>query len=244
MRIRDALPLALVGGLLGCDGVVRARVRVVSTQGGAIPDALVSLDHASDHDLARYTDSTGCADFGGVVGPARRVKVSVSKPGFETRSLKLGIGEETCLVVHLAPDGQGRSSVETVAPQACPCTHKAGYSPTISARFLVTGPDGTPLQAAAVRRSDRSRDPWLQVTDTAGCVGITWIVPAGQRTIPLVLEKSGYQPAAVEVPVMEDHCYAVGLSPTDDARPSRTMQVEVAKCQCAMFTGQTMWPKD
>jgi hypothetical protein len=243
VRAANAIALVLLVGLTGCDGFVRARVKVVSTQGGGLPDALLRLERASDHDLARYTDPGGCAEFSGVVGPTRRVTMSVSKPGYEAHSLKLGIADEKCFVVHLVPNGEPKGSVETLPLQTCPCARETGYSPTLSVRFRVTTPDGAQVQAAGVRRSDRPRNPWLQVTDAAGCLGVKWIVPAGQRTIPLVLEKGGYQPATLEVPVMEDRCYTVRLSPTAGGDPSTVTGVEGDQCQCAMFTGQTVWPE-
>jgi hypothetical protein len=218
-------------------------MKVVSAHDGAIPDALVRLDVATDHDLARYTDPDGCADFRGVVGPARSVRVSITKPGFQTRSLKLAVGQEKCFVVHLGEDGQPQGFVETPALQGCPCASDRGYSPTLAARFVVTSNDGTRVRAAVLRRTDRARTPWLEVTDASGCLGVTWIVPAGGRTIPIVLEKDGYQSMQLEVPVMQEHCYAVTLSRTDDPQPSTVTNVDLPNCQCAMFAGQTVWPE-
>ncbi len=125
----------------------------------------------------------------------------------------------------------------------CPCDSKAGYSPTMSARFKVTATDGAPLQLAALRRSDQPPNPWSQVTDASGCLGVRWIVAAGYRTIPLVLEKAEYQPVQVEVPTMEDRCYAASLSRVGAMQPSSVVALGTEHCDCEMFTGKTVWPE-
>jgi hypothetical protein len=226
---------------LGCDAFVRARVRVVSPEGG-IPDALLRLQRASDHDLARFTDPKGCAYFSGVVGPAGGVRITVSKPGFEPQAVDLPISREECLVVRLVREGSGHGSVEKLESGACPCDSKAGYSPTMAARFKVTGLDDKPVEMVGVRRSDRPPNPWLQVTDARGCLGVKWIVPAGQSDIPLVLEKAGFHPAEVTVPTMENRCYKVSLSPAS-GRSSVVLVTSDGGCECEMFSGRNTWPE-
>src|SRR5258708_11285961 len=100
--VRNGFAVAILLASLGCDAFVRARVRVVSSQGGGIPDALLRLERASDHDLARFTDADGCAYFSGVVGPARTVRITVGKPGFGSQALDLSITLDHCLIVRLA----------------------------------------------------------------------------------------------------------------------------------------------
>jgi hypothetical protein len=129
MRIRGALGVATLIAFVGCDGFVRARVQVVSTQGETIPDALIRQDRPTDHDLARLTDDKGCAYFSGVVAPVRSVAVTVGKAGYQSQAVKLRTIQENCLVVHLARDGENGSSVDTLASENCPCDSKAGYSP-------------------------------------------------------------------------------------------------------------------
>jgi hypothetical protein len=242
MSGRGGLGIAILIASVACDGFVRARVRVVSAQGEAIPDALLRLERSTDHDLARFTDDRGCAYFSGVVAPVRHVPVTIGKAGYQSRDLKLRTIQENCLLVHLARDGEsGKGSVDTLRPQDCPCDSKAGYSPTMSARFKVDGTDGKALELVALRRSDRPRDPWSQVTDARGCLGVRWIVSAGLRRIPLLLEKPGYQPAQLEVPTMEEQCYAVSLSRAG-APASTVVAIGDDKCGCEMFTGKTVWP--
>ena len=105
--MRNGFALAILLASLGCDAFVRARVQVVSTQGGGIPDALLRLQRATDHDLARFTDTEGCAYFSGVVGPSSHVQVRVDKTGFESGFFKLSAAREECLVVRLAGEGRG-----------------------------------------------------------------------------------------------------------------------------------------
>ena len=70
-----------------------------------------------------------------------------------------------------------------------------------------------------------------------------WTVPAGRSTIPLVLEKEGYRPVELEVPVMQERCYAVRLARMDSGLESAVADVANAECQCAMFTGTNTWPE-
>lgn len=243
MRIRSALGVAMLIASVGCDGFVRARVKVVSTQGEALPDALIRQERSTDHDLARLTDDRGCAYFSGVVAPVRSVAVTIGKAGYQSQGLQLRTTQENCLLVRLARDGEnGKGSVDTLASENCPCDSKAGYSPTMSARFKVSGTDRNPLDLVGVRRSDRPPNRWSQVTDTRGCLGVSWIVSAGLRSIPLVLERPEYQPAQLAVPTMEDRCYAVSLSRAGAAQPSTVVAVGNDKCDCEMFTGKTVWP--
>jgi hypothetical protein len=55
------------------------------------------------------------------------------------------------------------------------------------------------------------------------------------------LEKPGYQPAQLEVPTMEEQCYAVSLSRAG-APASTVVAIGDDKCGCEMFTGKTVWP--
>jgi hypothetical protein len=242
--LRNGLALAILLAPLGCDAFVKAQVRVVSSKGEGIPDALLRLQGATDHDLARFTDAEGCAHFSGVVGPARQVSVSVGKPGFESSSFRLSAAREECLVIHLAQEGRGQSTANRLAADACPCDAGAGYSPSMSARFKVTDTDGTPVELVGVRRSDRPRNQWSQVSDSNGCLGVRWIVPAGLTEIPLVLEKAGYQPVTVEVPIKKDRCYRVSLSREDTGPSSGVVVMGDDACACAMFTGKTVWPEE
>lgn len=241
---RHGLALALLLALLGCDGLIRARVRVLSTQGPPVADALLRLQEAGDHDWARFTDSDGCAYFSGVLpGPARHVRASVGKPGFESRSLDLSIAREECFVIRLAEVGGGQGSVDSLALDACPCSSHTGYSPTLAARFKVTSPDGAPVAQVGLRRSDRPPNPWVQVSDAAGCLGIKWIVGSGLSDIPLVLEKAGYEAAPVTVPTMKELCYAATLSQTGSGHPSTVVPIVTGSCECEMFSGKTVWPE-
>jgi hypothetical protein len=240
---RTAVAVATMLASLGCDAFVRARVRVVSTQGSGIPDALLRRQRASDHDLARFTDADGCAYFSGVVGPARTVRVAVEKPGYVSQTLDLSVAREQCFIVGLRQEGSGNSSVRAVGSDACPCSGNAGYSPTLAARFKVTGPIDQPVESVGVRRSDRQRNPWLWVSDARGCMGIKWIVPAGQREIPLVLEKAGFQSASLTVPTMDDRCYTVHLALSGADGPSAVASVTNENCVCEMFSGRNTWPE-
>ena len=243
MTARYGLGLALLMASAGCDGFVRARVQVVSVQGEAIPDALLRLKGATDHDLARFTDARGCAYFSGVVAPVRHVSVTVTKSGYHSRELRLRTIKENCLVVRLAPESQGDGSLDTLGSDDCPCDSKAGYSPTMSARFKITTDDRVPIEHVTLLRSDRPRTPWSQVTDASGCLGVRWIVAADDHTIPLLLEKAEYQAAQVDVPTMQNRCYAVSLSRVGVARASAVVPIDTERCGCEMFSGGTVWPE-
>lgn len=236
--------IAVLLASVGCDGLVKARVKVVSTQREAIPDALIRHERSADHPVARFTDAKGCAFFSGVVAPVRHVAVTVGKPGYQTHSFRLRTGQDNCLLVRLAAEGEnGTSALDILAPQDCPCDSDAGYSPTLSARFRVTGANGDPVPSVAVHRSDRPRPASSQVTDARGCLGVRWIVSPDLRRVPLVLDKSGFQPAQVEVPTMADACYGVTLSPAGAAQASSLLAVSNEQCGCEMFSGRIVWPE-
>jgi hypothetical protein len=221
-----------------CDGFVTARVKVVSAQAVAIPHALIRLQGSREHDLARFTDDSGCAHFSGVVGPVRLVRVTIGKPGFQSQEVKLRAIQENCLLVRLAADGEkAKGSVDTPPVEHCTCGSNTGYSPTMSARFKVKAEDGTPLELAAVRQADRPHYPWSQVTDSKGCLGVTWTIPADVLSVPLVLEKSGYAAANVEVPPMEDRCYSVKLARAGEPVPGAVVAVSAAACEATCFQG-------
>jgi hypothetical protein len=215
---------------------------VVSPDGAAVKDALIRVPDRH-HDLARFTDERGCAEFGGVVGPARGVRAVVEKPGYDSRPLKLPLGR-SCYVVRLTPgNGKDESSVESYGNADCPCPEEAGYSPTMAARFRVGNDDGTPLALVSLRRSSEQPQPWAQVTDIYGCLGVTWILSARERTVPLVLEGAGYQPVRVDVPAMDERCYSATLARVGEAGSSSIVPVALDACECAMFSGRTIWPE-
>ena len=241
--VRSGFGLGVLIALAGCDAFVRARVKVLSIQADPLPDALLRRDGAKEHDLARFTDAHGCAYFSGVVGPATHVRVAVGKPGYQSQFLELGAVHEDCFVVRLARHGESGGSVKMLSPDACPCDSNAGYSPTMAARFKVSTPDGSPVELVAVRQLGRPDYPWAQVTDAQGCLGVHWIVSADLQSIPLVLEKAGYQPARVDVPTMLDRCYAVSLSAGVDGPPSTAVSLANDQCDCKMFAGKTVWPE-
>jgi hypothetical protein len=241
VSIRGTLAATMLIASAGCDGFVRARVKVVSTDGEGMPDALIRLEGATDHDLARYTDDEGCAYFSGVVAPVRSVSVDVGKAGFQSKILKLPTIQENCVVVELAREGDGTGAVNLFAVHDCPCDTDAGYSPTVSARFKVSTTGGLPLNSVALERADRPPNPWSQVTDDTGCLGVSWIVSAGLGSIPLVLEKPAYQPARIDVPTMEERCYEVSLARAGARQSSVIVTVSEDKCECEMFTGETVW---
>lgn len=234
------IAVAVSFAAVACDGYLRSRIKVVSQHGEPIPDALIRIPRR-EHDLARFTDEKGCADFGGVVAPAGKVAAVVEKDGYETQPLKLGLGK-SCFVVRLASrDAKGENSIESRTPDECPCSDAAGYSPTMAARFKVRDTDGAPVELASVRRSTRPADEWSQVTDAAGCLGVTWIISAGEKSVPLILEHASYQSVRVDVPAMEDRCYAVRLARSGETPPSTITLDPTEKCECAMFTGKTIW---
>ncbi len=49
-----------------------------------------------------------------------------------------------------------------------------------------------------------------------------------------------YRTAHVEVPTMEDRCYAITLS-REDASSSKVVLVSNDECECEMFLGTNMW---
>ena len=55
---------------LSCDGYVRAQFKIVSADGSALADVLVRRGENQEHDLARFTDTGGCADFEGAWRPS------------------------------------------------------------------------------------------------------------------------------------------------------------------------------
>jgi hypothetical protein len=227
---------------VACDGYLRSRIKVVSQHGDPIPNALIRIPRR-EHDLARFTDEKGCADFGGVVAPVGKVAAVVEKEGYETQPLKLGLGS-SCFVVRLASrEAKGENSVDSRTPDECPCSDAAGYSPQMAARFKVRAIDGAPVELVSVRRSTRPADAWSQVTDAAGCLGVTWIISAGEKSVPLILEHASYQPVRIDVPAMEDRCYAVTLSRSGETPASTIALDPTEKCECAMFTGNTIWPE-
>ena len=243
MKWRQLFALALAIGSAACDGFVRARVKVLTVQGEPVPDAVLRLKEGRSGNLARFTDVQGCAYFSGVVAPVHNVRVSVDKAGYVSKPMTVPTIQDNCLVVHLARQGEGSGSVDALDPAACPCDSKAGYSPTMSARFKVTTADGSAADLVGLRRADEARDPWLQVTDSSGCVGVSWIVsPDLPRVSLLLLEKDGYLPARVEVPTMEDRCYSVTIARTGSGQSSTAAAVPKNDCACAMFTGKTIWP--
>ena len=138
--MKVTLCIATLIASAGCDGVVRARVKVVSASGAPISDAVIRLDDSTDHDLARFTDNRGCAYFSGVVAPGRQVSVAIDKPGYQSKRLKVQTIQENCLVVGMAGEGEsGKGSIDTLTPQDCPCDSNAGHSLTLSARFKAFG---------------------------------------------------------------------------------------------------------
>jgi len=237
-----AIAIAASFAAAACDGYLRSRIKVVSQHGEPIPDALIHIPRR-ENDLARFTDEKGCADFGGVVAPAGKVAAVIEKEGYETQPLKLGLGR-SCFVVRLASrDAKGETSVESRTPDECPCSDASGYSPTMAARFKLRASDGAPVELVSVRRSTRPPDAWSQVTDAAGCLGVTWIISADEKSVPLLLEHALYQPVRVDVPTMEDRCYAVTLSRSGEPPASTIALNPTENCECAMFTGNTIWPE-
>jgi hypothetical protein len=236
--------LSLLSCLVGCDGFVGARIKVVSPPGEPIGDALIRRDGAKRHDLAHFTDLEGCADFGGVVAPSASVPVTIAKAGFQTQRLALPTMKDSCLVVHLAPnDSQSRGFIERIPMGACACAPKTGYRPTLMARFKVKATEGPPLEMVALEKANEERNPWSRVTDKDGCIGVSWIVAADIRTVPLVLERVGYQPASIAVATMDDGCYAASMSPVGSPSPSKVERVLGDGCECRMFSGVQTWPK-
>jgi len=242
MPHRLGLLIALVLASVGCDGLVKARVKVVSTQGQPIPDALISHQRSTDDEHGQFTDATGCAFFHSVV-QAPYVTATIGKSGYKSQSTRLRTGQDNCLIVHLAEDREtGIGAIDVGAPEDCPCDSEAGYSPMMSARFKVTG-NGQVLESVALRRTDRPINPWSQVTDASGCLGVRWIVSPRLRSIPLALEKSGFQSARLEVPTMADPCYAVRLSGVGNFQASTVAAVANEDCGCEMFSGRIVWPE-
>jgi hypothetical protein len=130
MPRRLGVLVALLLASVGCDGLLKARVKVVSTQGQALPDALVSHERFKDEEQGQFTDGTGCASLSDVVAPVRYVAVTIGKPGYKAQSTRLRTMQDNCLVVHLAPDStNGAGAIDVVAPENCPCDSEAGYSP-------------------------------------------------------------------------------------------------------------------
>jgi hypothetical protein len=242
MPHRCGLLVALLLWSIGCDGLVKARVKVVSTQGQPIPDALISHQRSTGDADGQFTDATGCAFFHSVV-QVPHVTATIGKSGYKSQSTRLRTGQDSCLIVHLAGDKENPTgAVDIVAPENCPCDSEAGYSPMMSARFKVTG-NGQVLESVALRRTDRPIHPSSQVTDARGCLGVRWIVSPRLRSIPLTLEKSGFQSARVEVPTMADPCYAVRLSGVGNLQASTVAAVANEDCGCEMFSGRIVWPE-
>ena len=236
------LALALLGSV-GCDGVVRARVKVISTDGEALRDAVIRLRTNGDHDLARFTNEDGCADFGGVTAPVSKVRVIVEKEGYRPERLKVRTMADNCIRISLASvEGTGRSESESLDFGSCPCGPEDGYDPTMSARFKVRDVDGRGLEWVKLRQSNRRRDPWAHVTDAGGCIGVTWVIPAHADSIRLELEKEGYRDARVVVPAMEDRCYSVTLENADNGTASTVVAIPDDECECQMFSGGKIWP--
>lgn len=235
--------VAIAIACTGCDAHLSARVKVLATDGHPVPDVLIRRTATGDHDLARYTDSQGCAHVTGVVRPGHTLTFRAEKNGFVASELDLPIGSETCLTLHLPRSGiKEAGNITTVSPERCSCPSDSGQSPILAARFKVTDEDGTPIALVAVRRSDRPIHQWSQVTDASGCLGITWIIPAQTPEIPLVVEHAEYRPAKVSVPAMQDRCYDVVLARTTALLASSIRQLPMQACKCAMFTGKTIWP--
>ena len=237
----NAVLLAVVVGSLSCDGYVQARFKIISTDGSPLSDALVRRRNNVEHDLARFTEADGCADFRGTVATYRNVLLSIDKSGYQSLTLELPPTSHNCLLVHLAPHGVAlESSFERVEEDGCPCATGVGYDSTMAARFKVNDTQGLELEQVEVRRTDLPAFPSTQVTDANGCLGVTWIVPAHLDVVPLVLDKSGYEKAYVEVPRMEDRCYSVTLS-RGDASSTSVVLVSNDECKCEMFTGTNSW---
>jgi hypothetical protein len=251
-RFDRARQLATLGCLLaillvvsaGCDGLLRARVKVVSVEGRAIPDALISHERSVGHELAKFTDANGCASLTGVVAPVRHVGLAIGKPGHKTQLTRLRTKRDNCLIVRLAADDEtAMGTIETAPSESCPCETDTGYTPTMSARFKVTDIIENDIALVAVRRSDLLPSPWVQVTDDTGCVGIRWRVSPHLRSVSLVLEKAGFDPAHVEVPTMADPCYSVRLWPSLAFNRSTVTAIADINCGCEMFSGKTIWPE-
>lgn len=77
------LEVAGLGSLLiasvSCDGYVRARFKILSNDGSPLGGAVVRRGESEEHDLARVSSASGCADFGGVVAPFFDVPVRVTR---------------------------------------------------------------------------------------------------------------------------------------------------------------------
>lgn len=239
--------MVLLLGTSSCDGTVRARFKVLSTDGFPLSDALVRLETTGEHDLASFTGESGCTGFGGTVAPyCRHVTVSIQKVGYQSLTLEVPTGspEDNCFLIHLAPASVDLESYfNHLDARQCPCAPDSGYPPTMMARFKVRATNGTVLGMVEVSRSDKSRDPFAQVTDDNGCLGVSWIIPAYLDSVPLVLYKSGYQPAYVKAPILEDLCYEVILSQIGDVAPSVVTPVPNEECECKMFSGNLRYER-
>lgn len=233
---------AVMFASLSCENVVNGRFKVISSEESPLSDALVRYQAPEPFEIARFTGDGGCAHWTGVVAPVAEVPVSIEMAGYRSLQLDVTTNEEHCFVVHLArEDTNGEGSVSRVAIEECPCASGTGYWPMMSARFKVTTTDGATLELVEAHRSGHPRFPSVQVTDTNGCLGLNWIVAADLRSVPLVLEKSGFRTASVDVPTMEDRCYSVVLSRVEETPSNIIVSVPTDECQCETFSGRSIW---
>lgn len=233
--------LAIASLSCSCDGLVDARFQILSTEGWPLSDALVCHPMTEFHDRSSFSGPQGCAHIQGTVAPHFNVPVTIDRADYRSLELEVEQAEGECFLVHLAPEGTDKtSSVRRVEPEKCPCANKSGYLPMMSARIQVSGTDGVALELVEARRSDGSRMPFAQVTDEGGCVGLNWVVASHLDRIPLVLEKSGFQKAYVEVPVMHERCYSVVLSRLDETTSDvivSVVSVPEDECPCKKDSG-------
>lgn len=232
-RVPRTAVAALVVTLLGCDGYLSVRIKVVSAGGVGVPGALIQVENSRQ--LQRFTDNTGCADFGGVVNPFVPTTISIAKRGYQTMSMIAESSETTCLLVGLAIDGGELGFVERVPSAVCSCAPNSGTEPFVRFRLLVRTETGIPLSGANIIPASGRR--WAAVTDNDGCLGAEYIVPAHWEHDRVSVVHEGYQSVPVAVPVMEDACFVVTLVPDESESGGGATRLSEVECKCPKWSG-------
>ena len=104
--VTGGLVAAMLIASLGCDEFADARFKVVTYDGGGLPDAVIRIQNVEE-DSSRFTNENGCAHFQVVIG--RSVRVEIGKAGYRSVSLELRSLEKNCLLV---PGARGRTPKE------------------------------------------------------------------------------------------------------------------------------------
>jgi hypothetical protein len=228
---------------VSCDSFVSARVKVLKVDGSPATEAIVGFDEDPMTDGV-HADQNGCAHFGRVVQGFQRVySVKAIERDYKPAFFETGLLDYDCVVVVLAHEQSSEdSTVEFLKSEVdCPCSNRSGHEHAVMARFKVQTADRENLAGVEIRKAGEGPRPWADVADEGGCLGISWIVPINLESVPLELQKPGYETIVVDVPTMDERCYSVVMSRRTGSDPTEVIEMPLDACECDMFSGTLVW---